>query len=132
MRTKINTWGCTWLCLCDEYYSSGKPKTAKWPKVPQLPEAVIYLMSTAARKQIPPLPSKSPFIYFTGDLRSAKLPKAHGLTEGNASSSTGQPRQPINSKATKRSQRQLQAANTTACKSCQRARNCLWENITYP
>lgn len=40
-------------------------------------------MSTTARKQIPFLPSKSPFIHFTGDLRSVKLQKAHGLTEGN-------------------------------------------------
>lgn len=54
-RTKTNTWGCTWLCLCDEYYSLGKPKIVKWPKFPQVPEAVIHLMSTTAREQIPSL-----------------------------------------------------------------------------
>lgn len=55
-RSKTNTWSCTWLCLCDEYYSLGKPKIAKWPKFPRVPGAVIYLMSTTARKQIPSLP----------------------------------------------------------------------------
>lgn len=52
-------------------------------KFSQVPKVVIHLMSTTARKEIPFLSLRSPFIHFTGGFCSVKLQKAHGLVEGD-------------------------------------------------
>lgn len=132
-QARTNIWACTQLCICDQYYSLGKPKIAKETKFSWVPEAVIHLKSTAARTQILFLPRGAHFSISQGicAVQSSSQPVGWQQRE-MASSSPGQPRSPSQAKPRNRARGSSKAANTTAYKSCQRARNCLWENITYP
>jgi len=76
---------------------------------------------------------EEPIYPFAGDLSCVKLQKAQGLAEGDGiQPAQGSPSSPSRAKAQNRARGSSKAANATADKSCQRARNCLWENITYP